>query len=67
MRKHIIYPKEEQLFLELAHLDELEIRFNFVDNERLSMFYFYGENYFFRIDKKNKCAYVRDMIKYGKN
>lgn len=63
MSKHIIYPKEEKLFIKYSHLDELEIRFNLFDIERYSLFYYYGESYLYHINKKTKCVHVNyDLI-----
>ena len=36
----------EELFLEIAHLDELEIRFDFI-KYNLDLFYFYNDEWLF--------------------
>ncbi|MCK9446764.1 hypothetical protein M0Q50_07895 [bacterium] len=51
--------EKEKLFLELAHLDELEIRFDFVDNDYENyIYYFYKEKCFFAKDKSNRHFYI---------
>lgn len=50
----------ENLFLELAHLDELEIGFDFINN-KYQLLYKYNNVYLFSHDKPTK--YLR--IKYG--
>lgn len=49
--------EKEKLFLELAHLDDLEIRFDFLELGEY-MFYYYKEKCLFGQEKKNKKFYV---------
>lgn len=52
------YKDMEQLFLELAHIDELEIRFNFISNHNNSILFFYKDIWLFDQDKKTKEFYI---------
>ena len=47
----------EKLFLELSHLNELEIKFDHIKYEDY-IFYFYNENELFYQDKKNDYIYI---------
>ena len=49
--------EKEKLFLELSHLDEIEIRFDLFKYKN-DLFYFYKENYLFDQDKKYKYFYI---------
>ena len=64
MKKYINYIKEskedeyEKLFLELAHLDELEIKFDFI-RYKIDLYYFYNNNInFFDISKRDNIFYT---------
>ncbi|MCK9445782.1 hypothetical protein M0Q50_02690 [bacterium] len=48
--------KEEQ-FLGFAHLDELDIKFDFIEYE-IGLFYFYKEIWIFGQEKKYKYFYI---------
>lgn len=48
---------KEKLFLELAHLDELEIRFDFIEYKN-SLYYFYKKNCLFDQNKKRKIFWI---------
>jgi len=57
----------EELFLEIAHLDELEIRFDFI-KYNLDLFYFYNDEWLFSQDKKFKNFYLNHKniwLKFG--
>ncbi|MCK9445426.1 hypothetical protein M0Q50_00865 [bacterium] len=47
-----IIDEKEKLFIELAHLDELDIKFDFIFS-RLELFYFYKKECYFNILKKD--------------
>ena len=47
----------EKLFLELAHLDELEIKFDFIEYEN-DLYYFYNKNVLFDQYKKSGRFYI---------
>ncbi|MCK9445716.1 hypothetical protein M0Q50_02360 [bacterium] len=51
----------EESFLELAHLDKLEIRFNFIDS-KYQMFYVYNGVYIFLQDKIEKRFVVYNDV-----
>ena len=51
------YIEYEKLFLELTHLDELEIKFDFIEYENY-LFHFYNESELFLQDKKNGWFYM---------
>ena len=48
---------DEIKFLELAHLDELEVKFDFIFN-KIYIFYFYKENCLFYQNKKGKYFWI---------
>ncbi|MCK9445736.1 hypothetical protein M0Q50_02460 [bacterium] len=58
-KKDINLDKQEELFLELAQLDELDIRFDFIELPE-DLFYFYKEKCFFVQDKNGKCFRIND-------
>ena len=49
--------EKEELFLQLAHLDELEIKFDFIEYENI-IFYFYKDKCLFYQNKKSKAFYI---------
>lgn len=55
----------EKFFLEVAHLNELEIRFDFINFETY-MFYFYNYKCFFHKMKKTKIFYMDDYYIFSK-
>ena len=62
MKNFINYIKEskqeyEKLFLSLSHLDELEIKFDFIKYKK-HIFYFYNETELFDQDKKSRYFYI---------
>ena len=63
MKNFINYIKEskqdeyEKLFLELAHLDELDIKFDFIEYKNY-IFYFYNETELFDQYKKSRDFYI---------
>ena len=65
MKNFINYIKEskedkyEKLFLKLSHLNELEIKFDFIEYKKL-IFYFYNETELFDQDKKSGWFYIND-------
>ncbi|MCK9446880.1 hypothetical protein M0Q50_08535 [bacterium] len=46
-----VIDEKEKLFLELAHLDELEIKFDFIEYPK-NIYYFYKDTWLFNQDKK---------------
>jgi len=65
MKNFINYIKEskqdeyEKLFLELAHLDELDIKFDFIEYKNY-IFYFYNETELFDQYKKSRDFYINN-------
>jgi hypothetical protein len=51
----------EKEFLELSHIDDLEIKFNLIEYPN-DMFYFYYNDIFFHIDKKNSILGIINII-----
>ena len=49
--------EKEKLFLELTYLDDLEIKFDFIEYKEY-IFYFYKDDYLFYQDKKNMKFYI---------
>lgn len=63
----------EELFLGIAHLDDLEIKFDFIDYGA-DFFYYYNDSWLFKENKKNEFFFINyDKIwsvfekKYGLN
>lgn len=50
--------EKEKLFLEVAHLDELVIKFDFIEYE-YDLYYFYKDNCLFDQNKKTMYFYIR--------
>lgn len=49
--------ESEKIFLQLAHIDELEIKFNFISS-RTVLLYLYKDNFLFEITKKSKKIWI---------
>lgn len=49
--------EKEKLFLQLAHLDNLDIKFDFIEY-KYELFYIYKDNCLFYQEKKSKCFYI---------
>lgn len=47
-----------EFFLHFSHLDELEIKFDFIENEGVDLFYIYNEKKLFYFDKRSKYISV---------
>jgi len=48
----------EKTFLELSHLDELEIRFNFISFQDFTIRYYYKDMNLFKHDKVDEYFYI---------
>jgi hypothetical protein len=60
------YDEKEDFFLELAHIDELQIRFDFI-KYKIYMFYCYENNRsLFHKIKKRKIFYIDDFYMFSK-
>lgn len=59
--------KMEELFLQLSHLDELEIRFSFLDNNnnlsssKYYLYYYYKSVCFFEINTNRKYFWINEV------
>lgn len=53
--------EKEKTFLEFTHVDELDIKFDFI-NYKGMIFYFYREKIIFNIVKKNKFIGINDNM-----
>lgn len=52
----------EDFFIEVAHLDELEIKFDFIEYNGLFLYYYYNNVRLFDMTKKFKYFHINSLI-----